>query len=731
MRWRVRSRAIPTARRYSLRARVAIVAALIGVPLILVLLTIMINRGFDETASLRREVVRSYETRAELQRLLSLHQDIETGQRGFVITGDERFLEPYQAAIERVGPTLTALERDLPEDSVRRGDLVAVRVASAQMRGFADRTIAQTRSGARADAQRLVAGGEGRKRMEVLRALIGQLSNEERAELGRRTEAAEATQIRLQRSSVLLETFLLLTLALAAVFIARINAARELVLRRFADLATRQEAIFESAKDGMIVMNPSGGIESLNPAAAKMFAYPAEELLRRDVNMLFEVAPERAQVETFLRRLKARRLEVAGEVQEFIGRRRDGTSFPLEVSISPFQLNAVTQFLAVTRDISERREIEQMKDEFVATVSHELRTPLTSIAGSLGLIMGGAAGEVPRKALRLVEIAQANSSRLVRLINDILDIEKIEAGGMELDIRPIHLATILTAALHANAGFAAEYGVHIELEPPPEGAAVLADDDRLMQVLTNLLSNAIKFSPRGAAVSVSVTQLERRFRISVADKGPGIADEFRSRIFTRFAQADSSDTRQKGGTGLGLSIVREIVEQLGGLVGFESSPGEGTVFHVDLPAATVPAARGAEIAAPDRSAEELPRILHVDDDPDMLRVLASVFDTWAVVYSTPSVQEARSALRFHQFDAAILDIGMEDGSGLDLVPELRLRRIDVPIFVFTAQEVEPHQLKGVDRALVKSRATLDELAAEVMEVIARRQRERAQQEKMA
>ena len=425
-------------------------------PLILVLLTIMINRGFDETASLRREVVRSYETRAELQRLLSLHQDIETGQRGFVITGDERFLEPYQAASAQVGPTLTALEGDLPEDSLRRGDLVALRVASAQMRGFADRTIAQTRSGARADAQRLVAGGEGKKRMEVLRALIGQLSDEERAELGRRTEAAEATQIRLQRSSVLLETFLLLTLALAAAFIARITGAREGVLRRHADLATRQEMIFESAKDGMIVMNPSGGIESLNPAAAKMFAYPGEELLRRDVNMLFEVAPERGQVETFLRRLKVRRLEVAGEVQEFIGRRRDGTSFPLEVSISPFQLNAVTQFLAVTRDISERREIEQMKDEFVATVSHELRTPLTSIAGSLGLIMGGAAGEVPRKALRLVEIAQANSSRLVRLINDILDMEKIEAGQLELDIRPIHLATVLTAALHANAGFAAE-----------------------------------------------------------------------------------------------------------------------------------------------------------------------------------------------------------------------------------------------------------------------------------
>ena len=148
------------------------------------------------------------------------------------------------------------------------------------------------------------------------------------------------------------------------------------------------------------------------------------------------------------------------------------------------------------------------------------------------------------------------------------------------------------------------------------------------------------------------------------------------------------------------------------------------MFHVELPAATLPVPRGAEIAAPDMALDGLPRILHVDDDPDMLRVLSSVFDAWAVVYSTPSVQEARSALRFNQFDAAILDIGMEDGSGLDLVPELRLRWVDMPIFVFTAQEVEPNQLKGVDRVLVKSRASLDQLADEVMDVIARRQREK-------
>ncbi len=414
----------------------------------------------------------------------------------------------------------------------------------------------------------------------------------------------------------------------------------------------------------------------------------------------------------------ARRRNAQGKTREFTGRCKDGSLIPVEVSVSPVELGGQMRFLAVVRDVTERRQVDQMKTEFVSTVSHELRTPLTSIAGSLGLIAGGAAGELPERAHRLVEIAQANSARLIRLINDILDIEKIESGRMTFNVQALPLARLLPQAVEAIRPFAATHEVTLELGEVPADAVVLADEDRLLQVVTNLLSNAAKWSPRGGTVPVSVTPLGRYVRISVADEGPGITEEFRPRIFGKFAQADSSDTRQKGGTGLGLSIVREIVERLGGTVGFDSVPGDGTVFHVDLPAA-------GQAAQPSDRAEPLgriseadgPLVLHVDDDPDMLRLVASALEGRAQVHSSPSVVEARAAIRRYQFDAVVLDIGMADGDGLDLVPLIR-RRQAAPVIVFTAQDADPAQLAQVDLVLVKSRDSLARLADEVVRLAA-------------
>jgi CheY-like chemotaxis protein/anti-sigma regulatory factor (Ser/Thr protein kinase) len=344
---------------------------------------------------------------------------------------------------------------------------------------------------------------------------------------------------------------------------------------------------------------------------------------------------------------------------------------------------------------------------------------LTSIAGSLGLISGGAAGEIPPKAARLVEIAHSNAARLVRLINDILDIEKIEAGRMQFDLRPLALAPLLEAAQHQTAGFAGEYGVKVDIEPVGAGFAVLADEDRLMQVITNLLSNAIKFSRRGEVVTIRVTPLDRRYRISVIDRGEGIPEAFRSRIFGKFAQADASDSRQKGGTGLGLSIVREIVVRLGGSVDFESVEGAGSIFHVDLPAAELPgiSPTPSEVETQMPRDPTLPIVLHVDDDPDMLAVVSSAFDGKATIHSTPSVAEARAAIRRTRYDAAILDVGMLDGCGTDLVAPLRKRAPSLPVVLFTAQEVDGAPKDGIDLVLVKSRASLDTLVREVTDRI--------------
>ncbi len=693
-----------------------VIGAIIALALVLLALAFMVIRGFDQSRELRAEVIRSYETRAELQHVLSLHSDIETAQRGFQLTGDVGFLQPYSAAVRELDATFVRLESGLSPHSAIRDRLPVLRRYSRDKRQFVDEIISRVRQGDDAEAQELVAAGRGKRAMDRLRAEIAFLDGQERAQLVERTLRSDHAMRRLQRLNAAINAALFLTIAAAVFFAMRSYAEGVEAMRRLEDLSKRQEAVFESATDGMIVLNPSGSIESLNDAVCTMYGYKKSELVRRDVGILFEVAPDRGRVETFLKRLSVRRADHPGQVQGFVAARKDGTTFPTEVTVSPVHLADRSVYLAVIRDVTERKNIERMKNEFVSTVSHELRTPLTSIAGSLGLLTGGAAGEIPERALRLVEIAKSNCTRLVRLINDILDIEKIASGKMRFDVKPVPLGPFLEQALQANRGFAAEQRVEMVLQPVPAEARVMADEDRMMQVMANLLSNAAKFSPPGETVQVSVQPLDRRYRISVADNGPGIEEGFREQIFGKFAQADSSITKQKGGTGLGLSIVREIVTRLRGSVSFDSEPGKGAVFHVDLPAATGTTGDLGQLEsrAPSAPSSGL-QILHVDDDPDMLRVVSSAFEGKAEIRSTRSLAEARAAILDRRFDAVILDIGMQDGSGLELVPLLQRRDPRTPVVVFTAQDASFDHIGGVDAVLIKSRASLDVLVEDVME----------------
>jgi len=236
-------------------------------------------------------------------------------------------------------------------------------------------------------------------------------------------------------------------------------------------------------------------------------------------------------------------------------------------------------------DITERKRVEQLKEEFVATVSHELRTPLTAIVGSLALVHAGETGELPATAHEFVGIAYENSERLTALVNDILDLERLESGRTEFRIEPVEVAAFLARALALNAAYADRHGVRFALADVPSGAYAAADPDRLMQVVTNLLSNAAKFSPRGVEVTVAAYAADGRVRLAVSDRGRGIPDEFRGSIFGKFAQADSSDSRQKDGTGLGLAIAKAMIERMSGRIWYESEVGRGTTFFVDLPAA--------------------------------------------------------------------------------------------------------------------------------------------------
>jgi PAS domain S-box-containing protein len=240
-------------------------------------------------------------------------------------------------------------------------------------------------------------------------------------------------------------------------------------------------------------------------------------------------------------------------------------------------------------DITRLIRIERMKSEFVATVSHELRTPLTAISGALGLISGGVLGELPVHVQKMLDIANKNSQRLSHLINDLLDIEKLSAGKLYFDMQTQALMPLIEQALDANRSYGAERRVTLDLASGLADACVSVDSQRLMQVLSNLLSNAIKYSPQDGRVEIAVEQRDTAVRVTVSDHGPGIPVEFRASIFQKFAQADSSDTRLKGGTGLGLAISRELVERMGGSIGFDSVAGEGAVFYFEFPLCPAPA----------------------------------------------------------------------------------------------------------------------------------------------
>jgi signal transduction histidine kinase len=319
------------------------------------------------------------------------------------------------------------------------------------------------------------------------------------------------------------------------------------------------ERLVALTPESVIVVGTEGVVQFANEAALKLFDTDRE----RFVSSPFGFAVK------------------AGEISQIEIPRR-GEPRTGELRVVDCEWSGRPAFLVVVLDISERKRVERLKDEFVATVSHELRTPLTSIAGSLGLLTGGAVDKLPDPALRLITIAHSNCQRLVRLVNDILDIEKIESGAVAFDLQRVEVRGLVAHVVEANQMNAEEHGVRIRLDAAA-ALEVQADPDRLAQVVTNLLSNAIKFSAAGEDVTVAIADIGGAARISVQNRGAGIPEAFRARVFEKFAQADSSDARTKGGTGLGLSIVKQIVTRLGGVVAFQDAPGGGTVFHVDLP----------------------------------------------------------------------------------------------------------------------------------------------------
>ncbi len=341
--------------------------------------------------------------------------------------------------------------------------------------------------------------------------------------------------------------------------------------------------LIETASDLIQSVSPDGELIFVNRSWREALGYKAEEVVGMPVWKVL-----RADQHDHCR-------QVMGEI--FTGRQverietvfcaKDGKEIPVEGSLScRFQKGRPTATLGIFRDVTERQLIDRMKQDFISTVSHELRTPLTSMLGSLGLLQSKRMAEQPEKGAELLAIAQRNGERLLRLINDLLDLQKMAAGELSLRMAAVTVAPVLEEAMDGIRGFADSLGVVLELEDGAPGARAWIDKERLVQILYNLLSNAIKFSPAGQKVSISTARRDGRVIIAVTDRGPGIPEEFRQRLFSRFAQADNANARRTGGSGLGLSIVRSFVEALDGTIQIDSGAGKGTTVTIDFPLAT-------------------------------------------------------------------------------------------------------------------------------------------------
>ena len=273
---------------------------------------------------------------------------------------------------------------------------------------------------------------------------------------------------------------------------------------------------------------------------------------------------------------------------EFRHIHRDGTIRFCRVKTAPiFGGNGqLIGHVGTVADITESRAVEKMKNEFISIVSHELRTPLASIRGSLGLLAAGVLKNQPETAKQMLDIASSDTERLVRLVNDILDLERLDSSQITLVKQWCDAGDLMRQSAESVRSLAAENNINLSVLPTK--AQILADPDRIVQMLVNLLSNAIKFSPPHSTVTVSVQDLGDRVLFEVKDRGRGIPADKLENIFGRFQQVDASDSRQKGGTGLGLAICRSIVQQHGGRIWVQSVVGEGSSFYFTLPVPLAP-----------------------------------------------------------------------------------------------------------------------------------------------
>lgn len=436
----------------------------------------------------------------------------------------------------------------------------------------------------------------------------------------------------------------------------------------------KAEAILASTGDGLIVFDPDDVVTYVNPTACEFVGVKPKQVLGKHVDLaelLGMVAEDGYDPAVDGSQIREVRLEKP-------------THRILDVRTDPVldESGAYLGYVATLHDVTAEREVGQMKNEFVSTVSHELRTPLTSIKGYVDLILDGEAGEINEIQREFLSIVKENADRLVDLINDMLDISRIESGRIHLKIQPISVLDLALDVAGTFAAVAERSGHKIVVKVPDDLPRVAGDRDRVGQVLTNFVSNAIKYSPSGGTVTIRAKQDGDMVQVSITDQGIGIDKEDQKKLFTKFYRVDSSLTREIGGTGLGLSICKSIIELLGGQVGVRSKPGKGSTFYFTLPVAPKDLVRMPGLEASALGG----KVLVVDRDPE----IANLVETYLTKqgYEVIKAHTAREALEKAQEEAPrviTLDVMLDDADGFDLLQALKdnPRTARIPVLVLS------------------------------------------------
>ncbi|WP_010185905.1 ATP-binding protein [Sphingomonas sp. PAMC 26605] len=645
-------------------------------PMLLAAFSVWLEAEYASTDRLRQQAYEGFANSVRVATLIERLTAAESAQRGFVITGEHRFLDAYVQARSTTESTFSRLAPGLRAGSIEWRRFATLQRLARTKFNEMDDVIAKRRNSGLDAAARQVSSNAGQRMMEQIRsesdAMVAVATRNRDAEVARYRARvyADATTIRIGIGCIGLAMFAVTWL------IWRQGLAKYRSRLQTYEVAERNRAILQSTVDAIVIFDPTGRIETVNAAATAMLGYRAADLIRQDVSLLVRMRKPALPFHQRIGLVEGHLTQPHWPDSKVI--HRDGHDVPVDIALGVMRLPAGDYIVASARNIAERKRTERLKDELISTVSHELRTPLTSVVGALGLLRSGAAGAIAEAPGRLIEIAENNSRRLIRLINDMLDIDRIQSGQLTLQRERTDLREIAAQACEGSEGAAAASRARIACRLPDHPVVILGDAERLLQVISNLVSNALRVTATGGVVAIRVTQTDDgKALVAVDDDGPGIPLAFRDRIFGRFERA----AMERGvGAGLGLAISREIILRHDGRLWFEDRPEGGTRFAFAIDA--------LDEEPRDTVAGTMPKVLLCTSDGDLVALVQSLgLDTPFQTVLVDSVAAATSALAREGHAAFLLEPSISGDTDTDAAAVLgaSLEALTPPILLATPE----------------------------------------------